>query len=182
MEFSKIGSKSTYHRCIKELDFWKYLMYKPSHNPFKGSRVLLFQFETSDEQGMDLAVPISGQALVSVININKHDKHDENIKKTFKREILFFFKEKQWPKTEAEKFLNHYQGIGWKIGGKIKIVDWQATAQNWMLKFKEISLSRAESRDQKNTFSPPVQKPGLSLSNGKDNLHTNRNKNYNQPL
>ena len=71
MESSKIGSKSTYHRCIKELDSWKYLMYKPSHNPFKGSRVRLFQFETSDEQAMDLPIPISGQALVSVINNNK---------------------------------------------------------------------------------------------------------------
>ena len=84
-----------------------------------------------------------------------------------KNEILSFFKKENWPQIEAEKFFNHYQGIGWKIGGKIKIVDWQATAQNWMLKFKEIQT-------EKNTFLPPVQ--------NKDNLHTNRNKNYNQPL
>ncbi|MCB0447475.1 MAG: hypothetical protein KDD03_08180, partial [Gelidibacter sp.] len=38
MAFSKIGSKSTYHRCIKELDHWHYLLYTPSHNPFRGSR------------------------------------------------------------------------------------------------------------------------------------------------
>ncbi|HEY9169821.1 MAG TPA: hypothetical protein VIN72_10060, partial [Lutibacter sp.] len=84
-----------------------------------------------------------------------------------KNEILSFFKKENWPQIEAEKFFNHYQGIGWKIGGKIKIVDWQATAQNWMLKFKEIQT-------EKTTFLPPVQ--------NKDNLHTNRNKNYNQPL
>jgi hypothetical protein len=173
MEFSKIGSKSTYHRCIRELDSWKYLMYKPSHNPFKGSRVLLFQFEISDERGLDLPLPKSEQALVSVININKHDKHDENIKKTFKREILFFFKEKQWPKTEAEKFFNHYEAVGWKKGIN-PIENWKAASENWMLKFKEISSSRAESRDRKNAFLPPVQ--------NKDNLHTNRNKNYNEPL
>ena len=44
MGFSKIGSKSTYHRCIKELSYWKYLLYTPSHNPFKGSRIKMFDF------------------------------------------------------------------------------------------------------------------------------------------
>ena len=181
MECSKIGSKTTYHRCIRELDCWKYLIYNPSHNPFKGSRIKLFHFGTSDGQAVDLPLPISGQALVPYINNNKQDKHEENIKKTFKKEILFFFKEKEWPKMEAEKFFNHYEAVGWKKGIN-PIENWKAAAENWMLKADEISSSRAESRDKKNTFSPPVQKPGLSLSNGKDNLHTTRNKNYNEPL
>jgi hypothetical protein len=143
-------------------------MYKPSHNPFKGSRVLLFQFETSDNQAADFPIPKSGQALVSVSNINKQITNFYKLcQAEQKNEILSFFKKENWPQIEAEKFFNHYQGIGWKIGGKIKIVDWQATAQNWMLKFKEIQT-------EKNTFLPPVQ--------NKDNLHTNRNKNYNQPL
>ncbi|MFZ2429582.1 MAG: hypothetical protein WAW57_00375, partial [Lutibacter sp.] len=136
---------------------------------------LLFQFETSDDQAVNFGVPISGQALVSVTNINKQIINFYKLGHAEKKnEILSFFKKENWPQIEAEKFFNHYQGIGWKIGGKIKIVDWQATAQNWMLKFKEISSSRAESRDKKNTFLPPVQ--------NKDNLHTDRNKNYNQPL
>ncbi|HQU66317.1 MAG TPA: hypothetical protein PK769_12660, partial [Flavobacteriaceae bacterium] len=50
MDFSKIGSKSTYHRCIKELSHWNYLLYIPSHNPFKGSRIKMFDFGTSTEQ------------------------------------------------------------------------------------------------------------------------------------
>jgi len=50
MGLSKIGSKSTYHRCIKELSHWNYLLYLPSHNPFKGSRVKMFDFGTSTEQ------------------------------------------------------------------------------------------------------------------------------------
>jgi hypothetical protein len=168
MKFSKIGSKSTYHRCIKELDSWKYLLYNPSHNPFKGSKVRLYQFRTSDDQAVDLDRPISGQALVSVININKQIINFYKLGQAEKKnEILSFFKKENWPQIEAEKFFNHYQGIGWKIGGKIKMVDWQATAQNWMLKFREIQT-------EKNTFLPPVQ--------NKDNLHTDRNKNYNQPL
>lgn len=47
MEFAKIGSKSTYHRCIKELSHWDYIRYEPSHNPFKGSRIKMFDFGTS---------------------------------------------------------------------------------------------------------------------------------------
>ncbi|HEY9168480.1 MAG TPA: hypothetical protein VIN72_03245, partial [Lutibacter sp.] len=116
MEFSKIGSKSTYHRCIKELDSWKYLMYKPSHNPFKGSRVLLFQFETSDNQVADFPIPKSGQALVSVTNMNKQIINFYKLGQAEKKnEILSFFKKENWPQIEAEKFFNHYQGIGWKI-------------------------------------------------------------------
>ena len=70
MSFSKIGSKSTYHRCIKELSYWKYLLYVPSHNPFKGSRIKMFNFGTSDGQALypNMAEmrTSDGQALVSI--------------------------------------------------------------------------------------------------------------------
>lgn len=52
MRISKIGSKSTYHRCIKELSHWNYILYSPSHNPFKGSQIKMFNFGTSSEQVM----------------------------------------------------------------------------------------------------------------------------------
>ncbi|MBD0831514.1 hypothetical protein [Aestuariibaculum sediminum] len=47
MKMAKLGSKSTYHRCLKELHQWRYLEYSPSHNPFKGSQIMMYQFETS---------------------------------------------------------------------------------------------------------------------------------------
>jgi len=50
MKFSKIGSKSSYHRCIKKLSNWKYLIYFPSHNPYKGSKIKMLKFETSSGQ------------------------------------------------------------------------------------------------------------------------------------
>jgi len=186
MSLSRIGSKGTYHKCINDLHEWQYLEYLPSYNPQIGSSIKMFNFGTASEpvriksgtgsEQVAGQVPAkSGTACVQVsgpyINNNKHNKQIINFYKLCqaeqKNEILSFFKKENWPQIEAEKFFNHYQGIGWKIGGKIKIVDWQATAQNWMLKFKEIQT-------EKNTFLPPVQ--------NKDNLHTNRNKNYNQPL
>ena len=49
MRISKICSKATYHKCIKELNEFGYLKYKPSFNPIRGSLVYLFNFESSDE-------------------------------------------------------------------------------------------------------------------------------------
>ncbi len=89
MDFSKIGSKSTYHRCIKELSHWKYLLYSPSHNPFKGSRIRMFNFGTSTEQALYPSrtniETSAGQALVS---INKHIQTIENSKNIKNQKIL----------------------------------------------------------------------------------------------
>ncbi|GGA87519.1 transcriptional regulator [Flavobacterium palustre] len=38
---AKIKSKATYHKCIKELHDKKYIIYKPSYNPYTGSEVIL---------------------------------------------------------------------------------------------------------------------------------------------
>lgn len=48
MKVSKISAKATYHKCMKELNEWEYLKYKPSYNPFKGSLVYLFNFQTGE--------------------------------------------------------------------------------------------------------------------------------------
>ena len=90
MTYSKIGSKSTYHRCIKELSYWNYILYIPSHNPFKGSSIKMFDFGTSTRQvlnqGSTQIETSDGQVLVS---INKHIQTIENNKNINK---LNFFK------------------------------------------------------------------------------------------
>ena len=171
MKQSKIGSTTTYHRCIKVLSYWKYIEYYPSHNPFKGSSVKMFQFGTTNNLEVNLEYPKNGQALVSYININKHNTNFIKLEAIAKEKIILeFFKKENWPELEAQKFFNHYQGIGWKVGGKTKIVDWQATAKSWMLKADEMKLSSREK-----TNNPP-------LDQNQDNLHISKNKNYNEPL
>ena len=77
MELSKVGSKTTYHRCIKQLSHWNYLLYTPSHNPFRGSRIKMYLFGTSDGQVLYLnhtnIETSSGQVLVS------KTKHKETV-------------------------------------------------------------------------------------------------------
>jgi hypothetical protein len=75
MQLSKIGSKSTYHRCIKELNHWKYIVYFPSHNPYRGSKIKMLKFRTSSGQAVGhnstQIKTSSGQALVPKYKHNK---------------------------------------------------------------------------------------------------------------
>lgn len=41
MRISKIYSKATYHKCIRELNNKDYIRYEPSFNPYKGSLVFI---------------------------------------------------------------------------------------------------------------------------------------------
>ncbi len=175
MKLSKIGSKSTYHKCIRQLHLWDYLEYLPSHNPFKGSKVIMFNFGTSSEQALVHYRPKNGQALVSsktYIN-NKHIKQNmykEKPKNLF--EVESFFTEIKNNKTEAQRFFNYYESTGWKIGGKTPIQNWNAAARNWILNSKKRKiLYQAEPGK---TCAQHVQKT--------DNLKTTKNKNYNEPL
>lgn len=174
MKLSKIGSKTTYHRCIKELHHWKYLIYEPSHNPFKGSRIKMFNFGTSDGQALypnptNIGTS-NGRAVVPINKQNQTRKNNTNDTKLDQpknqNEVIEFFKKENCPELEAKKFYNHYQGIGWKVGGKTKIVDWHATARNWMLKADELK----------------EEKTMVAVSQNTDNLKTSTNKNYNEPL
>ena len=54
-------------------------------------------------------------------------------------EVKSYFLQQNFPELEANKFFNYFSSVGWLVGGKIPMVDWQAAAQNWMLnaiKFK----------------------------------------------
>src|SRR5690606_22282479 len=44
MRISKIASKATYHKCLKNLHSLGYIDYQPSYNPFKGSQVFMLNF------------------------------------------------------------------------------------------------------------------------------------------
>lgn len=177
MLLSKIGSLATYHKCIKELHQWGYLEYIPSHNPFKGSLVNMFNLETSPVQALihyrsDIEQALAHnnsfieQALVrskTYIN-NKHIKHKRQPQNV--DEVITYFLKSENSKIEAQKFFNYYESNGWKVGGKTPMKDWQAAARNWMLK--------ANDDKQEPSSSTPVQ--------NHNNLHVKTNKNYGEPL
>ena len=164
MQLSKIGSKSTYHKCLTDLTNWKYIEYLPSHNMYKGSEMRMPIFGTSSGQAQPNRETSNRQVLVSNTNSTKQKENNSKPKlPKNENEVIDFFKNKKWPVVEAIKFYNHYAAIGWKHGGKIKIVNWMASANNWMLKAQEIKTLKQQ-------------------SHFKDNLRTSKIKDYGEPL
>lgn len=169
MQLSKIGSNPTYHRCLTQMTTWKYFKYLPSHNPYKGSRIKMSIFDTTTKQVKTKFETGSEQVVTSNTNINKQI---ENIDKLSlpknENEVLIFFKKKKWSLVEGKKFFNHYKSIGWKLGGKIEIIDWHSKAENWMLRAKEIKDKDDSSYKD--------------YSKNRDYLKTSKIKDYGQPL
>lgn len=167
MRMSKIGSLKTYHRSLKYLQSRRYIRYFPSHDPMVGSRVKLLVFKdrrlgkkgTTDATTDTTTDATTGEQLLPpFINSNKHIKLLDK-EASSKKLIIDFFKNKRWPEIEAVKFYNHYKSIGWKIGGKAKMQDWHAAAENWMI--------RAGERKK---------------DHGDENLKTSKFKDYGEPL
>lgn len=243
MRISKISSKATYHKCLRELNNKAYIKYEPSYNPYKGSHVWLIDFADTlkplgktDKKSSDFGTvgrQVSGrletaskpateqhqeQALVpsinntnstnisnekNSVNLNEQAKNFEEINTSSDKivipsavegtqkekscakkekeempsvtssavekpkieEVKTYFEQNSFPEIEAQKFFNYFASIGWLVGGKTPMVDWQASAQNWMINsinFKDSS-----------TNSPP---------NRSQHLNTLIDKNYAEPL
>ena len=188
MRVAKIGSKSTYHRCVTDLDAWSYLSYFPSNNPYKGSKIKMSIIGTSDEPVTGQYNPIleqlaeqyhpirepvvyqhrpfNGQALVSTINNTKQVNNTKQPKG--RQAVIVFFNKKGFDADEGKKFFDHYEANDWKTSDGKAIRDWQALAINWM--------DRTELFDQEN------QPNNKEASQIRDNLRTTKNKDYGQPL
>lgn len=82
-------------------------------------------------------------------------------------EVRTHFKQAGYPATEAPLFFNHYEAIGWKLGGKFPITNWQAAAAKWMDYAKNINHQTHD-------------KPGKFR--GDEHLHVQQDKDYSEPL
>ncbi len=169
MQLAKIGSKATYHKCLSNLNDWKYILYFPSYNPFKGSEISLLVFGTTTKQVVDKSKTSNEQAVVSNTNNNKQ-KTNLNKRGTPKNEleVLSFFKAKNKSSKEGLKFYHHYQSLGWKINGKAVISDWRALAEKWLI--NGIEVKQFETLSHANSHG------------AKDNLKITKDKNYGEPL
>jgi len=188
MRAAKIGSKSTYHRCVTDLDTWFYLAYFPSNNPYKGSKIKMSIIRSSDElatgqynpvleqlaeqynpRGVPLEEhyhPINGQALVSNTNNTKQENYIKQPKG--RQAVIDFFEKNGFDDEEGKKFFEHYEARNWQTSDGQTIRDWRALATNWM--------------DRTELFDEKKESNKKQASQIKDNLRTTKNKNYGQPL
>lgn len=186
MDLSKIKSKTTYSKCLRELHTWKYLLYEPSNNPLAKSSFEMINVwsaswpkiapepnstgpingppvdSTGSLNGLPMAStgPVNGLPLVPLYKTNKH-KHINVEAPPDQNLVIAFFFENDAAKDEALKFWNHYESTGWKVGNS-KIKNWEAAATKWLI-----------GNRQRNT---------KQLVQKMDHLHTTKIKNYGKPL
>ncbi len=185
MKMSKIGSTNTYTRVLKDLDLYGLIRYHPSCNPKKRSIVDLYKFDTGqcikNDKGQCIKKDTS--SVSKVIPIYKHINYIHNIysseessqnelkennmkekkKKAFQvppiEHIQIYFAQKAHSKTEAEKFFNYYESIGWLVGGKTKMKDWKAAARNWMLNVEKFQMKETNSKNKQESSMEQEPKP-----------------------
>ncbi|HVD99967.1 MAG TPA: hypothetical protein VNB90_17290 [Cytophagaceae bacterium] len=167
MKAAKISSLSTYTKCLRQLHEWKYIEYIPSFNPLHGSKVNLYNFCTGDQTASRTSTVQVDVQPPYINNINRNKEGETDI--PILEEVLIFFKEKEYPEAEAEKFYNYYQSNGWKVGGKAPMKDWRAATLNWMS--NTAKFNSHESTKQTGTNQPKA-----------GNLHTGNDKDYSEPL
>jgi hypothetical protein len=92
----------------------------------------------------------------------------ESFQKPTPQELISYFKTKEQASTEAEKFYNYFESNGWLVGGKTPMKNWKAAANNWMLNAEK--------------FKQEKSKLALGHNHPAGKLHTETNKNYNEPL
>ena len=159
MQQSKIGSKSTYHRCLKELDNYGYIEYSPSHNPYRGSKIKLTKNWTTSGQVLDKHSPkigtSTGQALVPKYKHNKTGLNNINSKdKNFKN--------------------SNSQSVTSSVSSRAQSRD--EMSQNTKSKYSKQNRRACTERSRS------ITNDALSLSKGMDNLKVSNDKNYNEPL
>ena len=70
MRISKICSKATYHKCMRELHEKEYIKYEPSYNPFKGSlvRMINLSSELKPQRKRAQTIPKNKQLIEQPLN------------------------------------------------------------------------------------------------------------------
>ncbi|MCK0124535.1 hypothetical protein MWU76_08985 [Gelidibacter sp. F2691] len=199
MKASKIRSKSSYHRCVTDLNSWNYLSYFPSKSPYKGSKIRMAFLSTDIEPNIGFDSPRNEPVMGHYSPILEH------------------VAELYSPKNEP--VVGHYSPTtGLKMGSTInntKQVNTKKQPKGWQAVinfFLEKSFTADEGKkffehyenrnwktsdgkdirdwralaanwmDRTELYSEANKPNKNQLSQIKDNLRTTKNKDYGQPL
>ena len=199
MRVAKIGSKSTYHRCIVDLDAWKYLLYFPSNNPYKGSKIKMAIIGTSDEpvvgqyhpeleqlaeQYHPRSVPLeghhhpkNGQAVYqhrpiggqALVSETNNNKQENNIKQPKGRQAVILFFEEKGFDADEAK----------KFYAHYADREWQTSDGKPIRDWRSLATNWMDRTELFNEENKTNKKQASQI---KDNLRTTKNKDYGQPL
>lgn len=123
MKESKISSIATYHKCIKELNQYGYIMYEPSYNSCKGSSVTMVDPDHFDSRQEIVETKVYKENIFLIPQVS---------------EVTLYFLERDLKVEEAEAFYTHYQSQDWKLDHHFgKMRSWRAAARCWIMKLKD---------------------------------------------
>jgi len=199
MRAAKIGSKSTYHRCVTNLDSWDYLSYYPSNNPYKGSKIKMAIIGTSDEPVMGQYNPILEQIAEQYrprsepVVYQHHPIYEQDVDShrptsgqalvstiNNTKQINTIKQPKGW-----QAVINFFIEKGFNADDGKKFFEHYET-RNWQTSDgKEIRDWRALATnwmDRTKLFDVENKPNKKEPSQIKDNLRTTKNKDYGQPL
>jgi hypothetical protein len=71
-------------------------------------------------------------------------------------EVANYFVRQNFPDVEANKFYNYFKSIGWLVGGRTPMADWEAAARNWMLNTNRYNTHESMNRARK--FDASIEK------------------------
>lgn len=171
MDKAKIGSKSTYYRCLRELENAGYFKYHPPRTRYETGAVTMTSFSsptngTIQVPNMNPNSPTSGTAYDPQMghfpkrDIENLPNYNPNARsKPTQDEVHQFFREHQYPQFKAVSFWYQYETKDWYANGA-PIINWQAFAHKWMAEkkaanpqtFKNASHSDATDQDYQEPF------------------------------
>lgn len=199
MRAAKIGSKSTYHRCIVDLDAWQYLSYFPSNNPYKGSKIKMAIIGTSDEpvtehynpileqlaeQYYPRGVPLeghhhpkNGQVVYqhrpidgqALVSNTNNIKQENNIKQPKGRQVVILFFEEK--DFDADEAKKFYEHYAER--------EWKTSDGKPIRDWRSLATNWM---DRTELFEVENRSNKKQASQIKDNLRTTKTKDYGQPL
>ncbi|WP_271783243.1 hypothetical protein [Aquimarina algiphila] len=199
MRCAKIGSKSTYHRCVTDLDSWLYLCYFPSNNPYKGSTIKMSIIGTSDEPDMGrynptleqlaeqyypIRKPVVGQhhpIIGQVVDLHRPIDGQALVSTTNNIKQENYTKQPKGWLAVIDFFIE--KGFDADEGKKFyehyETRNWQTSDGKEIRDWRALAtnwMDRSELFDGENTSNKK------EVSQKQDNLRTTKNKDYGQPL
>lgn len=175
MKMSRIGSKTTFAKTIKELHEFKYITYDPARYTKYPAKVTMTVLRMDSPCTTNGTAPVYKNVTApdpELGRINKttktiiNDGNSECVPHTRKRfikpseeEVQKWFAGKKVAADIALAFFLHYTANGWKMG-KATMVDWNAAADKWILTTKKVTTNNGAAQY----------------------LHTDKYKDYSEPL
>ena len=142
---SRIGSAHTLYRCLNDLCAWGYIAYDVSKSPSRGSSIAIRRLHPAK-----VAAPRPSAAKPT---------GEQHIIPPDLTAVVSFFLSKGHPTVEAQKFFNHFQSNGWRVGGKSPMRNWHAAAENWILNgqiFKKEPIQQTLNLNTPKSYDEPL--------------------------